>query len=56
MNLEKRGDIMLLYYQRCRFRFKSSSSIAFLINVEPQESPEYNAAACFVPLKGYFFC
>ena len=47
--------IMLLYYQRRRFRFKCSCSIAFLRNVEPQGSAEYNATARFVPLKGYFF-
>ena len=50
MNLEKRGDYMLLYYKRRRFRIKCSCSIAFLRNVEPQGSAEYNAAACFVPL------
>ena len=50
MNLEKRGDYMLLYYQRLRSRIKCSCSIAFLRNVEPQGSAEYNAAACFVPL------
>ena len=55
MNLEKRGDYALLYYQRRRFRFKCSCSIAFLRNVEPQGSAEYNSTACFVPLKGYFF-
>ena len=55
VNLEKRGDYMLLYYQCRRFRFKCSCSIAFLRNVEPQGSAEYNATACFVPLKGYFF-
>ena len=49
MNLEKRGDYMLLYYQRRRFRIKCSCSIAFLRNVEPQGSAEYNASACFVP-------
>ena len=53
MNIEKRGDYMLLYYQRRRFRIKCSCSIAFLGNVEPQGSAEYNATACFVPLKGY---
>ena len=46
MNLEKRGDYKLLYYQRRRFRFKCSCSIAFLRNVEPQGSAEYNAMAC----------
>ena len=49
MNLEKRGDYMLLYYQRRRFRIKYSCSIAFLRNVEPQGSTEYNTTACFVP-------
>ena len=47
MNLEERGDYMLLYYQRPRFRFKCRCSIAFLRNVEPQGSAEYNALACF---------
>ena len=55
VNLEKRGDYMLLYYQRRRFRIKCSRSKAFLRNVEPQGSAEYNATACFVPLKGYYF-
>ena len=55
VNLEKRGDYILLYYQRHRFRIKCSCSIAFLRNVEPQGSAEYNTTACFVPLKGYFF-
>ena len=55
MNLEKRGDYMLLCYQRRRFRFKCSCSIAYLRNVEPQGSAEYNATAYFVALKGYFF-
>ena len=54
MNLEKRGD-MLLYYQRFRFKNKCNCSIAFMRNVEPQESAEYNATACFVFLKGYLF-
>ena len=40
---------MLLYYQQRRFRFKCSYSIDFLRNVDPQESAEYNAMACFVP-------
>ena len=51
VNLEKRGDYMLLYYQRSRFRFKCSCSIPFLRNVEPQGSAEYNATACFVRKK-----
>ena len=50
MNLEKRDDYMLLNYQRRRFRFKCSCSIAYLRKVEPQGSAEYNATACFVPL------
>ena len=55
MNLEKRGDkYMLLYYQRCRFRFKSSCSVAFLRNVEPQESAEYKASGLFCALKRLF--
>ena len=37
MNLEK-GVIYALVLSACRFRFKSSFSIAFLRNVEPQES------------------
>ena len=45
---------MLLYYQRCRFRFKSSCSIAFLRNVEPQESAEYKATGLFCALKRLF--
>ena len=49
MNLQKRGDYMLLYYQCRRSRIKCSCSIAFLRNVEPQGSAEYNATACFVP-------
>ena len=32
---------MLICYQRSRFRFKSSCSIAFLRNVEPQESASW---------------
>ena len=32
--------IYLEYYQRCRFRLKSSCSIAFQRNVESQESAE----------------
>ena len=53
--LREAGDYMPLYYQCRRFRFKCSCSIAFLRNVEPQGSAEYNARTCFVPLKGYFF-
>ena len=52
--LREAGYYMLLYYQHRRFRFKCSCSIGFLRNVEPQGSAEYNAKACFVPLKGYF--
>ena len=47
MNLEKRGD-----YMRSAIGL---GSITFLRNVEPHGSVEYNATACFVPLKGYFF-
>ena len=54
MNLEKQGDYMLLYYQRRRFRFKCSCSIAFLRNVEPQGSAEYNATGLFCALKRLF--
>ena len=54
MNLEKRGDYMLLYYQRCRFRFKCSCSIAFLRNVEPQGSADYKATGWFCALKRLF--
>ena len=45
---------MLWYYQRRRFRFESSCSIAFLRNVEPQESAEYNATGLFCALKRLF--
>ena len=55
MNLEKRVDIIiLLYYQHRRFRLKSSCSKAFLRNVEPQESAEYNATGLFCALKRFF--
>ena len=55
MNLEKPGDIaMLLYYQHSRFRFKSSCSKAFMRNLEPQESAEYNTTGLFCALKRLF--
>ena len=47
MNLEKQGDSMRHYSH-------SSCSIAFLRNVEPQESPEYSATGLFCAFKRLF--
>ena len=55
MNLDKRGDIMLLCYQRCRFRLKNSCSKAFLRSVESRRVHNTMPQACFVTLKGFFF-
>ena len=47
--LREAGRLYALVFQRRRFRFKCSCSIAFQRNVEPQGSAEYNAKACSVP-------
>ena len=53
MNLQKRGDICSCIISAVGL---GSKAIAFLRNVELQESAEQKATDCFVPLKGYFFC
>ena len=45
---------MLLYCQCCRFRYKSSHSIAFVRIVELEEY-RMERHSLFLPLKGYFF-
>ena len=54
MNLEKRGDICSCIISAVGLGSKAAVQIAFLRNVEPQESPEYNATGLFCALKRLF--